>query len=65
MRSGSASMASMRAYYDRRAPEYDDWYTGEGLFAAVRLNGLFQDGTRFIFLGCERRGQEQRQGRDQ
>jgi ubiquinone/menaquinone biosynthesis C-methylase UbiE len=21
------------AYYDRRAGEYDDWYTGEGLFA--------------------------------
>jgi ubiquinone/menaquinone biosynthesis C-methylase UbiE len=23
-----------RAYYDRRAPEYDDWYRGTGLFAA-------------------------------
>ena len=23
----------MRAYYDRRAPEYDDWYEGTGLFA--------------------------------
>jgi demethylmenaquinone methyltransferase/2-methoxy-6-polyprenyl-1,4-benzoquinol methylase len=23
----------MRAYYDRRAAEYDDWWTGEGLFA--------------------------------
>lgn len=22
-----------RRYYDRRAPEYDDWYLGEGLFA--------------------------------
>ncbi|HTC32430.1 MAG TPA: class I SAM-dependent methyltransferase [Bryobacteraceae bacterium] len=22
-----------RAYYDRRAPEYDDWYLGAGLFA--------------------------------
>ncbi len=22
-----------RLYYDRRAPEYDDWYLGEGLFA--------------------------------
>ena len=21
------------AYYDRRAPEYDDWYLGVGLFA--------------------------------
>ena len=24
----------MRAYYDRRAPEYDDWYEGTGGFAA-------------------------------
>ncbi len=23
----------MREYYDRRAPEYDDWYRGTGLFA--------------------------------
>jgi ubiquinone/menaquinone biosynthesis C-methylase UbiE len=23
-----------RTYYDRRAPEYDDWYLGTGLFAA-------------------------------
>jgi ubiquinone/menaquinone biosynthesis C-methylase UbiE len=23
----------MRDYYDRRAPEYDDWYLGRGLFA--------------------------------
>jgi SAM-dependent methyltransferase len=23
----------MREYYDRRAPEYDDWWTGTGLFA--------------------------------
>jgi SAM-dependent methyltransferase len=23
-----------RKYYDRRAPEYDDWYLGRGLFAA-------------------------------
>ena len=23
----------MRAYYDRRAPEYDDWWRGSGLFA--------------------------------
>lgn len=23
-----------RTYYDRRAPEYDDWYLGAGLFAA-------------------------------
>jgi demethylmenaquinone methyltransferase/2-methoxy-6-polyprenyl-1,4-benzoquinol methylase len=23
----------VKEYYDRRAPEYDDWYLGEGLFA--------------------------------
>ena len=23
----------MKAYYDRRAPEYDDWWRGGGLFA--------------------------------
>jgi hypothetical protein len=23
----------MRAYYERRAPEYDDWWLGAGLFA--------------------------------
>lgn len=23
----------MESYYERRAPEYDDWYLGEGLFA--------------------------------
>jgi len=23
----------VKAYYERRAPEYDDWYTGAGLFA--------------------------------
>ncbi len=27
-------MVFMRLYYDQRAPEYDDWYTGEGTFAA-------------------------------
>jgi len=25
--------SSVKAYYDRRAPEYDDWYEGRGLFA--------------------------------
>lgn len=27
------------AYYERRAPEYDDWYLGEGLFAARNRPG--------------------------
>jgi demethylmenaquinone methyltransferase/2-methoxy-6-polyprenyl-1,4-benzoquinol methylase len=28
-----ASDRSMEPYYERRAPEYDDWYVGAGLFA--------------------------------
>src|SRR5262245_29336366 len=32
---GRSLLASsgVKAYYDRRAPEYDDWYEGRGLFA--------------------------------
>lgn len=33
------SLHQMRAYYDRRAPEYDQWYTGEGRFAAREREG--------------------------
>lgn len=33
----------MREYYDRRAAEYDDWYTGTGLFAARRRPGWEQE----------------------
>jgi SAM-dependent methyltransferase len=29
----------MREYYDRRAPEYDDWWEGAGLFAARERPG--------------------------
>lgn len=29
----------MKAYYDRRAPEYDDWWLGEGLHAEVDRPG--------------------------
>src|SRR4051794_27601215 len=29
----------MKAYYDRRAPEYDDWYLGTGLFATRERPG--------------------------
>jgi ubiquinone/menaquinone biosynthesis C-methylase UbiE len=28
------------AYYDRRAPEYDDWYRGEGLYAGRARDGF-------------------------
>jgi len=31
--SADASDRSMEPYYERRAPEYDDWYLGTGLFA--------------------------------
>jgi ubiquinone/menaquinone biosynthesis C-methylase UbiE len=31
--SADASDRSMEPYYERRAPEYDDWYLGAGLFA--------------------------------
>ena len=29
----------MKEYYDRRAPEYDDWYLGRGGFAGRERNG--------------------------
>ncbi len=31
------------AYYDRRAPEYDDWYLGRGLHAAREREGFDDD----------------------
>jgi ubiquinone/menaquinone biosynthesis C-methylase UbiE len=30
---------SVKAYYDRRAPEYDEWYDGEGRFAELDRPG--------------------------
>jgi ubiquinone/menaquinone biosynthesis C-methylase UbiE len=33
----------MRAYYDRRAREYDDWWLGTGLFAARDRPGWHED----------------------
>ena len=32
-RSTTRTLRTVKAYYDRRAPEYDDWWLGEGLFA--------------------------------
>ena len=29
----ATTLGRMKEYYDRRAPEYDDWYLGRGLFA--------------------------------
>ena len=31
------------AYYDHRAPEYDDWYVGEGLYARRERPGFDQE----------------------
>jgi demethylmenaquinone methyltransferase/2-methoxy-6-polyprenyl-1,4-benzoquinol methylase len=43
-------MGSMRAYYDRRAREYDDWYTGEGLFAARERPGWEEERAALVRL---------------
>ncbi len=41
------------AYYDRRAPEYDEWYAGEGLFAARDRPGWHDEVNRVVELtGC-------------
>ncbi|HEY1277251.1 MAG TPA: class I SAM-dependent methyltransferase [Thermoleophilaceae bacterium] len=36
-------MTSFAEYYDRRAPEYDDWYLGAGLFADRDRPGWRED----------------------
>ena len=33
----------MFEYYDRRAPEYDEWYLGTGLFAAQERPGWHEE----------------------
>ena len=33
----------MKAYYDRRAPEYDDWWRGTGLFASRHRPGWHEE----------------------
>jgi ubiquinone/menaquinone biosynthesis C-methylase UbiE len=33
----------MRDYYERRAPEYDDWWNGTGLFAERERPGWFEE----------------------
>ena len=38
----------MRSYYDRRAPEYDDWWLGTGLFAERDRPGWAEDVDRLI-----------------
>jgi len=34
------------AYYDRRAPEYDDWYLGRGLYATLDREGFAEELTQ-------------------
>jgi ubiquinone/menaquinone biosynthesis C-methylase UbiE len=41
------------AYYDRRAPEYDDWYLGRGKFAARERPG-FDDELETVVATLER-----------
>jgi ubiquinone/menaquinone biosynthesis C-methylase UbiE len=33
----------VRRYYERRAPEYDDWYLGTGLYASLDRPGWHED----------------------
>jgi demethylmenaquinone methyltransferase/2-methoxy-6-polyprenyl-1,4-benzoquinol methylase len=42
--------AQMRAYYDARAGEYDDWWLGTGLFAAQERLGWAQEVAELIAL---------------
>jgi len=37
------SLGSVKAYYDRRAPEYDEWYRGAGRFAERDRPGWGQE----------------------
>jgi demethylmenaquinone methyltransferase/2-methoxy-6-polyprenyl-1,4-benzoquinol methylase len=41
---------AMRAYYDRRAREYDDWWLGSGLFAARERPGWDAEVAQLIEL---------------
>src|SRR5918911_5743193 len=38
----------MRAYYERRAAEYDDWWTSQGLFAARDRPGWDDEVERLV-----------------
>ncbi len=39
----STSLDEMKTYYDRRATEYDDWYLGTGLYAALDRPGWHEE----------------------
>ena len=43
---------SERAYYEKRAPEYDDWYLGTGLFAARERPGWHEEVEALRSLLC-------------
>ncbi|GAA3595255.1 hypothetical protein GCM10022223_07970 [Kineosporia mesophila] len=45
-----AADAATAAYYDARAGEYDDWYTGEGQFAARDRPGWHDEVNRLVAL---------------
>jgi ubiquinone/menaquinone biosynthesis C-methylase UbiE len=40
----------VKAYYDRRAPEYDDWYLGTGLYADRERSGWESELGRLVEL---------------
>ena len=42
-RGTARSLGSVKAYYDRRAPEYDEWYRGAGRFAERERPGWEQE----------------------
>jgi ubiquinone/menaquinone biosynthesis C-methylase UbiE len=42
--------AGTHAYYDARAPEYDEWYAGEGRFAARERPGWDDEVARLVAL---------------
>lgn len=41
---------AMKAYYERRAPEFDDWYTGAGVSAARERPGWEAELSRLLAL---------------
>ena len=49
----------MRAYYERRAPEYDDWWLGGGRFAELDRPGWHDEVEQLIGVArrrCRRPG---------
>jgi ubiquinone/menaquinone biosynthesis C-methylase UbiE len=42
-RPDAATARAMKSYYERRAPEYDDWYRGTGMYADLDRPGWHED----------------------